>query len=58
MSNILKIAQKEQLDIVISLCDLTGHMVLPWAEAGYECWCVDVQHSIRKERVEGLLHFV
>lgn len=44
--------------IVISLCDLTGRMVLPWAEAGYECWCVDVQHSIRKERVEGPIHFV
>lgn len=44
--------------IVISLCDLTGNMVKPWAEAGYECWCVDTAHSIRKERVEGLTHFV
>ena len=30
--------------IVISLCDKTGHMVLPWAEAGYKCLCVDTQH--------------
>jgi hypothetical protein len=30
--------------IVISLCDLTGHMVLPWAEAGYKCICIDTQH--------------
>lgn len=30
--------------IVVSLCDKTGHMVLPWAEAGYKCLCVDVQH--------------
>ena len=29
---------------VISLCDLTGHMVLPWAEAGYECYVFDIQH--------------
>lgn len=47
---------------VISLCDRTGNMVRPWAEAGFECWCVDVQHSIRKDRVErvgdGLIRFV
>src|SRR5690349_2159517 len=30
--------------IVLSLCDLTGNMVRPWAEAGFECWCVDLQH--------------
>lgn len=44
--------------IMVSLCDLTGIMAEPWAEAGYECWCVDIGHSIRKERVEGLIHFV
>jgi hypothetical protein len=47
---------------VISLCDRTGNMVRPWAEAGCECWCVDIQHSIRKDRTErvgaGLIHFV
>lgn len=43
---------------MISLCDLTGTMALPWAEAGCQCWCVDVQHSIRRERVEGNIHFV
>lgn len=36
--------------IVVSLCDLTGNMVLPWAEAGFECYAVDIQHSIRKDR--------
>lgn len=30
--------------IVVSLCDLTGHMVLPWAEAGHKCLCIDTQH--------------
>lgn len=48
--------------IVISLCDLTGNMVRPWAEAGYECFCVDIQHSIRKDRQEvigkrGVIHY-
>lgn len=35
---------KEMKRIVISLCDYTGNMVKPWAEAGYECWCVDLRH--------------
>lgn len=29
---------------VISLCDLTGNMMRPWAEAGYEVLLVDPQH--------------
>lgn len=43
---------------VISLCDLTGNMVRPWAEAGFECLCVDVQHSIRKPKKVGNILFV
>ena len=35
---------------VVSLCDLTGNMVMPWAEAGYRCLCLDIAHSIRRER--------
>jgi hypothetical protein len=50
------------LGAVIFLCDLTGNAARPWAEAGYDCYCVDIQHSIRKDRVEavgaGRLHFV
>ena len=38
---------------VLSLCDLTGNMVRPWAEAGHECFCVDVQHEQRR-KVRGL----
>jgi hypothetical protein len=37
-------------------------MVRPWAEVGCECWCVDIQHSIRNDRTEvvgdGLIHYV
>lgn len=31
--------------IVISLYDYTGEAVMPWAEAGYECYCFDIQHE-------------
>lgn len=36
--------------IVVSLFDFTTNMVKPWAEAGHECYCVDMQHKpgIRK----------
>lgn len=45
-------------NVVISLCDKTGNMVKPWADAGYECWCIDIQHSIRRPRWEGNIRYV
>lgn len=30
--------------VVVSLCDLTGHMVQPWVDAGYRAILVDPQH--------------
>jgi hypothetical protein len=52
----------------IFLCDLTGIMARPWAENGFICICVDVQHSIRatrsgRHKIEkfeggGEIHFV
>jgi len=33
------------MSTVISLCDLTGHMVQPWLEAGYDVVLVDPQHG-------------
>ena len=44
-------------DVVISLCDRTGNMVKPLAEAGFECWCIDVQHSIRRMRSASGIRF-
>lgn len=29
-------------DVMVSLFDRSGVMALPWAEAGYECWTVDI----------------
>lgn len=37
--------------VVVSLCDLTGHMVQPWIDAGYCALLVDPQHGT--SRVEG-----
>ena len=31
--------------IVVSLFDVSGEMVKPWAEAGYECHLFDMQHE-------------
>lgn len=30
---------------VLSLCDRTGNMLRPWADAGYDCLAVDIQHT-------------
>lgn len=46
------------MSAAIFLCDLTGRMAEPWAASGYDCWCVDVQHSIRRERRESNIRFV
>lgn len=43
--------------IAVFLCDFTGNMARPWAEAGIRCYCVDTQHSIRRDRIEGNIHF-
>lgn len=39
---------------VISLCDITGHMVQPWVEAGYDVILVDPQHGT--SRLEGRVY--
>jgi len=39
--------------IVISLYDFTGEAVKPWAKAGYECHCYDIQHQGRIEHFTG-----
>lgn len=42
---------------VVSLCDLTGNMVRPWAEAGFDCLCIDIQHPFRRGRQEGRITY-
>jgi len=39
---------------VISLCDLTGHMVQPWVEAGFDAILIDPQHVV--SRFEGRVY--
>ena len=36
---------------IISLYDYTGVTVEPWARAGYECFCYDIQHREEGETV-------
>jgi hypothetical protein len=35
---------------VLSLFDKTTNMVQPWADAGFECFCVDAQHPSGEHR--------
>lgn len=42
--------------IVLSLFDYSTIMVRPWLDAGYECWCVDLQHPKGVNEIEpGLI---
>lgn len=41
---------------VLSLCDESGIMVQPWADAGYRCICVDL--STKGERQDGLITYI
>ena len=41
---------------VISCFDLTGNMARPWAEAGYLCYCVDIQHPQGDTRQGNIIH--
>ena len=49
-------------DVVVSLFDVTGKMVRPWLDAGYECWIVDIQHPVAYDTggvtSDGRLHKV
>ncbi|SES76185.1 hypothetical protein [Oceanicella actignis] len=31
--------------LVVSFFDYTGHAVRDWAQAGWWCWCLDIQHE-------------
>jgi hypothetical protein len=39
---------------VISICDRTGIAVQPWAEAGYPCTLIDIQHPRGVSRHENI----
>lgn len=45
-------------EVCIFLCDKTGNAAEPWAAAGYECYCIDLQHQVRHEVVKGNIHFM
>ena len=37
--------------VVLSLFDLSGVMVTPWINDGYDAWIVDIEHKPGIERV-------
>ena len=39
---------------VLSLCDRAGNMVRPWANAGFECFCIDSKHAAGDETHNGV----
>ncbi len=41
--------------IMISCFDYTGNMALPWAEAGFLCYCVDMQHQAGETRTGNIV---
>ena len=41
--------------IVISCFDLTTTLVQPWADAGYLCYCVDLQHPPGETREGNII---
>ncbi len=41
---------------VLSLCDHSGNAVKPWADAGYNCICVDLRHEEISQ--EGNITFI
>lgn len=38
----------------VFLFDYTGNMARPWAESGYDCWIVDIQHPIGATERNGI----
>lgn len=48
--------QQSQRGVVLSLCDKSGIMVKPWADAGFDCLCVDIAHE--ETRQEGRITYL
>lgn len=53
----MELRMKQKPRAAIFLCDRTGIMAQPWARAGYLCFCVDTQHSIRRTLNEGNIYY-
>jgi hypothetical protein len=49
------VARSLRNEIVISLFDFTCTMVAPWAEAGFLCYCVDLQHPAGEHRERNIV---
>jgi len=45
-------------NVAIFMCHRSGILAKPWADAGYECYCIDLQHSIRKPQILGRVTYM
>lgn len=45
----------ESQPVMLSCFDFTTNMALPWAEAGYLCYCVDLQHEPGERRTGNIV---
>lgn len=45
------------IDCAVFLCDENGYTAEPWADAGFECWCVDLAHPVRSTKRRGNINF-
>lgn len=45
--------------VAVSLYDMTGNMLRPWAAEGFHCFCIDIQNDGRSETVgKGVIHYI
>lgn len=44
------------MDACVFLFDRTGNMARPWAEAGFRCYCVDIQHPKGEVEKDGIVY--
>lgn len=42
--------------VALSIFDYTANALKPWRDAGYECWCVDIDHD--GDKVVGGIRFI
>jgi hypothetical protein len=50
----IKFSPSTDCGIIFSLFDKTGILVKPWADAGYECHIVDMQHEKQAETIGNI----
>jgi len=45
----------ESQPVMLRCFDFTTNMAMPWAEAGFLCYCVDLQHEPGERRTGNIV---